>query len=310
MNFQTLIKIPVFPQQLSYKTPMLLMGSCFADNMGQIMQQRCFPVCVNPFGTVYNPLSIAQSLLRLQSVQLYTDDEIVQSGDLFTTFFHHSKFAQSDKQSFLATANAFLQKGAEALHQAEFIILSLGTAWVYRYKENGTTVNNCHKIPAANFTRTMLSVEEVAAALLPLIEASKAQWILTVSPVRHWKDGAHGNQLSKAVLLLAVEQLQQTCKNVHYFPAYEMMMDELRDYRFYADDMLHPSLLAINYIWQRFAEVALTAETKNILLEVEKIVAARQHRLLHPDTESSRHFQQELQQQISEFTARYPYINL
>ena len=274
------------------------------------MQQRCFPVTVNPFGTAYNPLSIAQSLLRLQSAQPFTEQEIIQSGELYTSFFHHSEFSHSDKKYFLKTANDFLLEDAEALCKAEFILLSLGTAWVYRYKENGMVVNNCHKIPAANFTRSMLTVEEITAALLPLITTSKAQWILTVSPIRHWKDGAHGNQLSKAVLLLAIEQLQQRCANVHYFPAYEIMMDELRDYRFYADDMLHPSSLAINYIWQRFSEAALTAETKSILLEVEKIVAAQQHRLLHPDTESSRRFQQQLQQQISDFTHKYPYIKL
>jgi hypothetical protein len=286
------------------------MGSCFADNIGQIMQQYYFPVTVNPFGTVYNPLSIVQSLLRLQSVQPFTEEEILQSGDIYTSFFHHSKFAHSDKKRFLDTANEFLLKGSEALHKAEFIILSLGTAWVYRSKETGIAVNNCHKIPTAYFTRSMLNVKEVVAALLPLIKASKAQWVLTVSPIRHWKDGAHGNQLSKATLLLAIEQLQQVCENVHYFPAYEIMMDELRDYRFYADDMLHPSSLAVNYIWQRFTEAALTAETKTILSEVEKIVIAQQHRLLHPDTESSRRFQQSLQQQITDFTTKYPYINL
>lgn len=285
------------------------MGSCFADNIGQIMQQRCFPVTVNPFGTVYNPLSIAQSLLRLQSAQPFMAQEIVQSGDIYTSFFHHSKFAHPDQTSFLETANLSLSKGAEALRKAEFIILSLGTAWVYRYKENGTVVNNCHKIPAANFTRTLLTIGEVTAALLPLIKTLNTQWILTVSPIRHWKDGAHGNQLSKAILLLAIEQLQKTCANVHYFPAYEIMIDELRDYRFYADDMLHPSSLAIDYIWQRFADVALTAETKAVLLEVEKIVAAKQHRLLHPDTESSQRFLQRLQQQIADFSAKYPYIN-
>jgi len=284
------------------------MGSCFADNIGQIMQQHYFPVSVNPFGTVYNPLSITQSLLRLQSAQPFTEEEVIQSGDVFTSFFHHSKFSHPNKKRFLETANEFLVKGAEALRKAEFIILSLGTAWVYRHKGNGIAVNNCHKIPAANFTRSMLNVKEVVAAILPLIKTSKAQWILTVSPIRHWKDGAHGNQLSKASLLLAVEQLQQVCENVHYFPAYEIMMDELRDYRFYADDMLHPSSLAVNYIWQRFSEAALTAETKTILSEIEKIVAAQGHRLLHPETESSRHFQQQLQQQIEDFAARYPEI--
>jgi len=310
LNFQTTIQIPALSPQLTYKTPALLMGSCFADNIGQIMQQHYFPITVNPFGTVYNPLSIVQSLLRLQSAQPFTEEEIIQSGDLYTSFFHHSKFAHPDKKRFLATANEFLMKGAEAFRQAEFIILSLGTAWVYRHKDNGIAVNNCHKIPAANFTRSMLLVKEVVAALLPIIKNSEAQWILTVSPIRHWKDGAHGNQLSKATLLLAIEQLQQMYKNVQYFPAYEIMMDELRDYRFYADDMLHPSSLAVDYIWQRFCEAALTAETKTIFSEVEKIVAAQQHRLLHPETESSQRFLQQLQQQIDDFSAKYPYINL
>jgi hypothetical protein len=307
---QTHVSISALSQQLSYKTPVLLVGSCFADNVGQIMQQYRFSVTVNPFGTVYNPLSIAQSLLRLQSAQLFTEEEIVQSGDLFTSFFHHSKFAHPDKKCFLEKANTSLLKGAEAFRKAEFIILSLGTARVYHYKESGAVVNNCHKIPAAAFTHTLLSVEDVVTTLSPLIKASTAQWILTVSPIRHWKDGAHGNQLSKSTLLLAVEQLQQAYANVHYFPAYEIMMDELRDYRFYADDMLHPSPLAINYIWQRFAEAALTAESKIILSEVEKIVTAQQHRLLHPSTESSRLFQQRLRQQIADFTARHPDIQL
>jgi hypothetical protein len=310
LNLTTSVSISTFPEQLTYKTPALLMGSCFADNIGQIMQQHCFPVTVNPFGTVYNPLSIVQNLLRLQSAQPFTEDEVLQSGDIYTSFFHHSKFAHPDKKRFLDIANTSLSEGSEAFRKAAFIILSLGTAWVYRYKETGMAVNNCHKIPAENFMRSMLNVKEVTAALLPLVKTSKAQWILTVSPIRHRKDGAHGNQLSKATLLLAIEQLQQVCKNVQYFPAYEIMMDELRDYRFYADDMLHPSSLTINYIWQRFTEAALTAEAKTILSEIEKIAAAKQHRLLHPDTESSKRFLQQLQQQIADFTAKYPYINL
>ncbi len=287
-----------------------MIGSCFADNIGQAMRQRCFPVTVNPFGTVYNPLSIAQSLQRLHTAQPFTEDELVKSGDLYTTFFHHGKFSDGNKKRFLETANEALLKGAEVWHKAGFIILSLGTAYVYRLKENEMVVNNCHKIPATDFIRTMLTVDETVAALLPLIKDSGAQWILTVSPIRHWKDGAHGNQLSKATLLLAMDRLLNLCKNVQYFPAYEIMMDELRDYRFYADDMLHPSSLAINYIWQRFAEVALTEETKMILPEVGKIVAAQQHRLLHPDTASSKKFIEKTQQQLEEFSIRYPYIKI
>ncbi len=284
------------------------MGSCFADNIGKMMRERCFPVTVNPFGTVYNPVAIVQSLQRLQEMRAFTDDEIIQSGDLYTTFFHHSQFSHPDKNIFLQQANEQLIKGAEALKSASYIMITLGTAWVYTHKETGREVNNCHKIPAVEFERSMLSVEKIAALFEPLIAGSHAQWIFTVSPIRHWKDGAHGNQLSKAALLLAVEQLQQQNKNVHYFPAYEIMMDELRDYRFYASDMLHPSAQAVEYIWERFSDVAFSSGTKKIMLEVEKIVAAKNHRLLHPNTESSQRFIQQLGQQIKDFTGRYPFI--
>ncbi len=286
------------------------MGSCFADNIGQALQQRCFPVTVNPFGTVYNPLSVAQSLERLQSAGAFTEEELIQSGELYTTFFHHSHFSHPDKHVFLQQANERLAHGAEAFQKAAFVLVTLGTAWAYRHKDTGAVVNNCHKIPAAQFNRFMLSSDEVAAALQPIVGASKIQWVFTLSPIRHWKDGAHGNQLSKAVLLLGIEELQRRNNNVHYFPAYEIMMDELRDYRFYADDMLHPSPQAVAYIWERFAAAALSEDTKKTMAEVEKIVAMKQHRLLHPETESSRKFLQNLQQQAAAFTKKYPHINL
>jgi hypothetical protein len=308
-NLMTHVEIPALSQQITYHSQLLLMGSCFADNIGKALLQHRVNVTVNPFGVVYNPLSIAQSLLRLQSATPFTADEVIESGTLFTTFFHHSSFAHPDKTTFLQQANDALQKGAEAFAQADFVVLSLGTARVYRDLETGQVVNNCQKFPAARFRHSMLTVDEIVAALQPVIESSHCRWIITVSPVRHWKDGAHGNQLSKAALLLAVEKLQQLTGKVDYFPAYEIMMDELRDYRFYAEDMLHPSAQAVNYIWERFAETAFSEETKKIMHEIAKIVAAQNHRPLHPETASYKEFQAKIAQQTADFKSRYPYIS-
>jgi hypothetical protein len=253
---------------------------------------------------VYNPLSLAQSLLRLQSGKPFIAEEVIESGTLYTTFFHHSSFSHPQQDTFLTQANEALQKGAVAFAAADVVVISLGTARVYYDRETIQAVNNCHKFPAARFQQSMLTVDETVDALWPLIEPSCSHWIFTVSPIRHWKDGAHGNQLSKATLLLAVEKLQQMTEKVSYFPAYELLMDELRDYRFYAEDMLHPSPQAVRYIWERFSEAAFSEETKKIIHEAEKILTAQNHRPLHPDTIACRQFKEKLAQQIAAFDAR------
>ncbi len=309
MKLQTTIAIPTFPQKISYRTPVLFIGSCFASNMGALMQQRKFPATVNPFGAVYNPLSIAQSLRRLQQGELFSEKELLACNGLYTTFFHHSAFSHPDKTTFLQQANEALQQGAETFRKASFVVVSLGTSWVYWHDERCMVVNNCHKLPAMQFERKKLSVEESVEVLAREIALNPQRtWIFTVSPIRHWKDGAHENQLSKAALLLTVEKLQQQFSNVYYFPAYEIMMDELRDYRFYAEDMLHPSEQAINYIWQRFSETVFDEEALQIIPEIEKINAAQQHRALHPETDNYKKFIEKLNRQIQHFKTQYPFI--
>jgi hypothetical protein len=300
-RWTTHVEIPGFPQQITYRNRLLLIGSCFADHIGQALLQRRFHTTVNPFGTVYNPLSIANSLQRLQCGEPFTDADVIKSGEVYTTFFHHSRFAHPDKHVFLQRANEALRQGAQAFAAADFVILSLGTAWVYRDKDTAQVVNNCHKLPAARFERLRLTADDVVDALSAATAQPGKRWIITVSPIRHWKDGAHANQLSKAALLLAVEQVQQTAANVAYFPAYEIMMDELRDYRFYADDMHHPSAQAVSYIWERFAHTAFSDKTKKIIREAEKISKAQNHRPLHPDTAAYEDFQKKLAQQIADF---------
>jgi hypothetical protein len=308
-NLMTHVEIPAFEPLLTYRSRLLLMGSCFAGHIGEALLQRRFKATVNPFGVVYNPLSLAQSLLRLQSGTPFTAGEVIESETLYTTFFHHSSFSHSHRDTFLAQANAALQKGVEAFAAADVVILSLGTVRVYYDRETAQAVNNCHKFSAARFRQVTLTVDEVVDALWPVIARSSSHWILTVSPIRHWKDGAHHNQLSKAALLLAAEKLQQRSEKVSYFPAYELLMDELRDYRFYAEDMLHPSPQAVRYIWERFADAVFSEETKKIMREAEKIIAAQNHRPLHPDTEAAAHFKEKLAQQIADFNARYPELS-
>jgi hypothetical protein len=311
MQWQTLIPIPGFPLKITYRAPVFFLGSCFAANIGQAMQQRRFPVAINPFGVVYNPLSIAQSIQRLRSGQPFSEEETVDCHGLWTSFQHHSRFSHPDKAVFLQQANAALQQGTALWKEAAFTVVSLGTSWAYRHRERNCIVNNCHKFPAAQFERILLPAEDTVRALATEIAAQPSRtWIFTVSPIRHWKDGAHGNQLSKAHLLIAIDRLQQQFPNVHYFPAYELMMDELRDYRFYADDMLHPSDRAVAYIWQRFAEAAFDEETLKIIPEIEKIIAAQQHRPLHPDTDAGRKFAAGLKKQMQAFASRYPFIDI
>jgi hypothetical protein len=311
MQLQTTITVPAFPKKITYRTPVALIGSCFAANIGNAMQQAKFPTVVNPFGVLYNPQSIVQSLQRLRRGNPFTDDEPVCCNGLWTTFSHHSRWAHTDKPVFLQQANAALQQGKTMFDKAPFAVISLGTAWAYKHKATARVVSNCHKFPAGDFERVFLSAAEITELFAQEISTDPWRtWIFTVSPIRHWKDGAHGNQLSKATLLLAVEQLQQRFPNVLYFPAYELMMDELRDYRFYAEDMLHPSEQAVAYIWQRFAEAAFDEETTAAWHEVEKITAAQNHRPLHPHTAACLQFQTQLTEQIQSFSARYPFIKL
>jgi hypothetical protein len=313
MLWQTLVDLPPFPGVLNYRTPTLFIGSCFAAHIGNSLRQRWFPTTVNPMGTVFHPLAVAQTLQRLRSSERpFGSDDLICANGLWTTFLHHSRFSHPDPSTFLRQANEALRQGSEALQRAQYVFVSLGTSWAYRHKATQLVVNNCHKLPAAEFERFLVSPDAIADALTEAIRAApvSCSWIFTVSPVRHWVDGAHGNQLSKAGLLLAVEQVRQRCPNAHYFPAYEIMMDELRDYRFYADDLLHPSAQAIEYIWQRFSAVALDDEARQIVREVEKITAAQQHRPLHPETDAYRKFKVQQEEKLRHFAARYPYITI
>lgn len=287
MKLQTVVDIPASPWKIGYEDKILLLGSCFSDEIGEQMKQRYLHVTSNPFGTLYNPLSIAQALTMTEV------PELIEHEGLWHSMAHHGSFSRANKEEARDAVSASIQTMQQALQEATVIIVTFGTAWIYEMKSewlNGsgaTPVGNCHKLPAETFTRRRLSVEEIVAAWKPLLEQyPDKHWLFTVSPIRHIKDGLHENQLSKATLLQAVEQLitRVACsapETLRYFPSYEIVLDELRDYRFYADDLVHPSSMAVNYVWERFVDTFCTPQTKNELVLQHKRWKHEHHIPLH-----------------------------
>lgn len=271
---------------VSLNDKIVILGSCFADNMGQKMVDLGFDVCLNPFGTLYNPVSVCNSVARLTSGIPFSKDECVQMGagaGLVCTFSHHTSFARRTEDEFLQVANASLKEASLRWKAASKVIITLGTAWIYEYTRSGETVSNCLKIEAKEFTRRRLSVRETATLLMNMIARHpEKEFMFTVSPIRHFKDGAHGNQISKSTLLLALDEvLAKFPERCEYFPAYEIVLDELRDYRFYAADMIHPSDQAVDYLWSRFVRFAMPESELPALDARRRELLRAQHRPIH-----------------------------
>lgn len=265
---------------ISYEDKILVIGSCFADNIGQKMQQAGFDVCVNPFGTLYNPMSIKQALERLASGEHFCADDCVAMGagaGKVCSFWHHTSFARATEDEFLSNANAALDAAHDFYKRCNKVILTLGTSFCYAH--GGNVVSNCLKRPAAEFNRYMLQAPETESVLADIIGKNDKQFIITVSPIRHMADGAAANQLSKSSLIVAAANAcRQNTGKAEYFPAYEIVMDELRDYRFYAEDMVHPSAQTVNYLWERFTDFALPNAEKEKLLASEKLYKQSLHK--------------------------------
>ena len=254
MKLQTPVTLDAAPVSISYGDRIAVLGSCFADEIGGRLAAAGFTVLTNPFGPLYNPVSIGNAVARLSSGVPFSADDVVEMGagdGRFCSFWHHTSFARDTADAFLENANAALAEASSFWKDCNRVIVTLGTAWAFRFDGSGETVANCLKRPAAEFTRYRLTVAQTAAILHGIVQRNaEKQFIFTVSPIRHLADGAHGNQLSKSTLLLATEGLP-------YFPAYEIMMDELRDYRWWAEDMVHPSKQAALHLCDRFIEWAL-----------------------------------------------------
>lgn len=290
IKLQTKVDIGKSRAGISYNDKILILGSCFADNIGQKLIQAGFNVCLNPFGTLYNPVSVNKALERISKGKLFSKEDCVEMGagaGLICSFSHHTSFARPSCEEFLLAANSSIEKAHYFYKNCNKAIITLGTSWCYVLKSTGETVANCLKRNASEFRRERLSLEEVRAALSKTLSTLERTGfgkdvIFTVSPIRHMADGAHGNQLSKSLLLLALDSLCEDFPDkAEYFPAYEIMLDELRDYRFYAEDMVHPSGVAINYLWEKFCSFAMPEDEKEKLLENEKLYKRSLHRPLH-----------------------------
>lgn len=314
-NYQTLVPLPDYPFRIGYQDHILSLGSCFAEHIGQRLANCHFYSLLNPYGILYNPLSIAQGLQRLLQDAPFQQRELFRNQGLWHSFFHHGAFSHPDPEGALAGMNQAYRQAQGFLLTANRLVLTFGTAFVFIYRPSGEVAANCHKLPGSAFERRRLSTREVIAALEPVLYELKnrqpgLEVALTVSPVRHIRDGLTENQRSKATLLLACGELCQQLPFAHYFPSYEIMMDELRDYRFYAADMIHPSEVAIDHIWQRFGQAFFDLPTQQLIHRIGKIIAASRHRPLHPQSEPHLQFLRQQLEIAAQLEREFPFLNM
>ena len=313
-SFRTIVKIPPSPFKLSYYTPSMFIGSCFTKSVGSKLNDYKFPVDINPFGVIYNPSSGSKSLELLIEKKEFTKDDLYFFNGKWLSFFHHSSFSDKDPEQCLSRINVKITESREFLKKAGFLFITFGTAWVFEWKESGETVSNCHKISALKFNRKLLTAEDILENYKTLIHRllqfnPQLNIIFTVSPIRHWKDGAEGNQVSKATLLLSVHQLLKKFQSISYFPAYEIIMDDLRDYRFYSDDMIHLNSVAIDYIWERFCETYLDKEASGIMKNIDPVLSAMGHKPFEPDSDLHQDFLIKILDKIEKLQLQYSFID-
>lgn len=315
MDFRTQVIIPTPDFQIAHSTRLMLLGSCFSENIGRKLADNKFRVKVNPFGIVYNPFSAAAVVRRLLSNVTFDESDIVFHNNVYQSFLHHGTFSHPDKKKCLKAISDAFSHAADFILNTDVFLITFGTAYVYKLKSTGEVVANCHKFPSDTFVRERLSVEEIAnewneVISLILSRNPSAKFIFTVSPIRHWKDGAHENQLSKSILHLAIDQLQQNAAApLYYFPAYEIVLDELRDYRFFAEDMMHPSSVAVDYIWERFGETFFSQQTIDTNKKWQQINRALNHRPLNENTENFTRFLNQTLQKLIKFQTNHPQID-
>ncbi|CAN1505219.1 GSCFA [Flavobacteriaceae bacterium] len=316
MNFTTQIPIPKNPNPIDYNSKIVSLGSCFAENMGDKFQYFKFKNSTNTFGIIFNPVSIEKIMDRVINDLLFTEEDVFFHNERWHCFEVHSDLSHSDAVGLLTNLNQILRETKKQLQEATHIIITYGTSWVYRNVESNEIVANCHKVPQKQFVKELLSVKTIQESIentISLIRAinSNSNFIFTISPVRHLKDGFVENQVSKAHLITAVYNIVRTehsIQNTEYFPSYEIMMDELRDYRFYAEDMIHPSQIAIDYIWEQFKKSTIAETAYDTMEIVESIQKSMQHRPFNPNSESHKKFESKLKEKITKLVAQYSFM--
>ena len=314
MKLQTKIPLKRKTQNLiDYQSKILLLGSCFSENIGDKLSYFKFQSTQNPFGILFHPKAIENLITNTSNKKVYSSDDLIYQNEIWHSFDAHSSLSSASENELLNKLNVAISLTNKKIKEASHIIITLGTSWVYRYIETDTIVANCHKIPQKKFLKELLSVSEISESLarsISLIKSinSDAAVIFTISPVRHLKDGFIENTQSKSHLIAAIHTLVNK-QDVSYFPSYEIMMDELRDYRFYAEDMIHPNKTAINYIWRKFIDTWFSEETKSIMKEIDEIQKGLLHRPFHEDSKLHQQFLLKLEQKKSSLQERLPFIN-
>lgn len=287
MVFRTELMSKPVEKKIDYASKTLFIGSCFSSNIGDLLKDRKFTVLINPFGTVYNPSSICTQMESMINHHTVITEDLVEFDKLFCHHDYHTHFNNVDKDVIVSAINGTIQRSHEYFQKADWIFITLGTNWVYEIKSTNKIVANCHKRPSSIFNKRLLTLNETVENLEKIHTMLKtfnpnAKIVYTLSPVRHIKDGIEENALSKAILKVAIQD-QLTKNGCEYFPAYEYMMDDLRDYRFYEEDLIHPNKVAIKYIWKKFIETYFSESTLTKIKEVEKIISFLAHRPVNPD---------------------------
>ena len=315
MELRTTFKIEPSPYKITYDDRVIFIGSCFASSIGFQIELGKIPVMINPAGAVFNPVSVCNTLDTITTGKEFIQDDLYFYDGNWLSFYHYTDFSSDDPVKVLEKINNKSKEASDFLKKSKFLFITFGTARIYRWENTGLVVSNCHKIPSARFRSELLSVNEIVVLWTKQLDRLSSLFpqlnvVFTISPVRHWKDGAHGNQVSKSVLFLAVEELLNHPSHPQYFPAYELVMDDLRDYRFYNDDMLHPSSSAINYIWEAFSACYIDDKALNIRNNVIKITKACSHRLNTDSVVKIKWFAEQMLKQISEIEIKVPTIDL
>ena len=317
MKLQT--KIPIDKESrnpIDYTSQLLLIGSCFSENIGNKLEYYKFQTAQNPFGILFHPIAIEHLITNAINEKVYTENDVFFLNERWHSFDVHSNLSSSKKETLLANLNKAISETNKQLHNTTHLIITLGTSWVYRHIESDIIVANCHKVRQKKFLKELLTVEEIIESLEAVMALVKSinptlNMLFTVSPVRHLKDGFTENQLSKAHLITAIQALvspRAQSRGLYYFPAYEIVMDELRDYRFYAEDMIHPNQTAIHYIWERFTTTWISDVTQTTMLEIESIQRGLAHKPFNETSEQHQQFLKTIQEKTSKLQVLFPFI--
>jgi hypothetical protein len=314
MKFLTSIPLKKQTRNLiDYNARILLLGSCFSENIGNKLNYFKFQQLQNPFGILFHPKAIEQFITNVINGKTFTKEDLVYQNERYHSFNAHSSLSEVDENMILNNLNSQISTTQNFLENTTHLIITLGTAWVYRFIETDKIVTNCHKVPQKKFLKELLDITEITNSLETIVSLMNSinpniTILFTVSPVRHLKDGFMQNTQSKSHLISAIHEVVNVRKNVHYFPSYEIMMDELRDYRFYAEDMIHPNKTAIKYIWQRFIEVWLAENMTSTLKEVDIIQKGIAHKPFNATSEEHKEFLQNLSLKKKLIISKYPHI--